>query len=236
LATVSRRSPSEVFPGLVASGKIALRGNVAVNGIGDLVSGTAVDAGIYSGQTATGTDLVSWKPNNAGDRAIVDGEVGVGSVDPDTMNFGSDPTAYSVKNFKTEVTGLDPVFPDIESKVAGQSSHPAPPLQPFGTTVISSGEYYHSGNINLNGDVILDGGTLYVDGNLEVNGSIKGEGALYVTGDTSFFGDAAITAKQESLVVVYSKGDVRLSGFDGTAYIEAAAAADPQSQGVVEPD
>ena len=219
LATVSRGAPTQLFPGFIASGKIALRGDVSVNGVEDLISGTPTDAGIYSRETSTGTPLITWEPNQPGDRAIIDSEVGVASTDPGTMDFGPDPGAYSVNNFKTGVGGLTNAVPDISAEVAGAGANPAPPWQPLGTTTISSGEYYQSGDVDLDGDVVLEGGTLYVDGDLTVNGSIKGEGAIYVTGDTSFFGDAAVTAKSDDVVAVYSKGDVRLSGFNGTAFI-----------------
>jgi len=230
LATVSRGAPTSLYPGFIASGKIALRGDVYINGVEDLITGTATDAGIYSRQTTTGSPLITWEPNGLGDRAIIDSEVGVASTDPDTMDFGSNPSLYSVNNFKTDVSGLTNSVPDIQAEVSGKSGLPSPSLQPLGTTTISGGEFYQGGDVSLDGDLILDGGTLYVDGNLTVNGSIKGEGAVYVTGDSSFFGDAAVTAKSGDVVALYSKGDVKLSGFDGTAYLEAAVASDPQAQ------
>ncbi len=185
---------------------------------------------MYSRQTGSGESLVSWEPKDLGDRAVIDSEVGVASLDPSTMDFGSDPTAYSVSRFKTSVTNLTNSVPDISGEVAAKSSAPTAPIAPIGTSTLASGDYFQNGDISVDGDLILDGTNLYIDGSLRVNGSITGDGAVYVNGETSFFGDSRITTNSEHSVALYSKGSVKLSGFNGTEFIENSVAADPQAQ------
>lgn len=230
MAIVTGGSSSQVFPGFVASGKIALRGDVEISGVEDLVTGTPAEGNLYSRQTGTGEPLISWEPISPFDRAVVTGEVGVASTDASTIDFGADSTAYDVGDFTTSVTNLSNPVPDIAGEVAGHSTAPAASISPIGTTTLPGGDSYYSGDVSVDGDLVLDGSTLYVNGNLRVNGAIRGDGAVYVAGGTEFKGDARIFANQGDSVALYSKGSVKLSGFDGTEYLNNAVAGNPDAQ------
>lgn len=230
LGVLGGGSAVPLFPGFVSSGKVALRGPATVDGIESLATGTAVDTGIYSRSSATGEKLVTWEPLAPTDRAVVLGEVGVASSDATAMDFGPDPNAYQVDAFKTGVTNLNNPVPDISAEIAAHSSAPTPSIQPLGTTTLSAGDYYYDGDVSIDGDLELNGATLYVSGELRVNGTIKGDGGVYVGKNTSFYGDAYLAGDSQHAVALYSKGNVKLQGFNGTEFINNAVAGDPQAQ------
>jgi hypothetical protein len=208
---------------LQASGRIRLRGDVSIDGIKALDDPTAVPGNVQSNADAGTT--IEW---NAGGGTIkISGTV---SSQGGSINLG--PTY--VPGGGTPTTGVTAAFPtvDIVADIAAQAgvAHP-PPIVPFGTTILASGDYYHSGDLVLNGDLDLRGGKLYVDGELTVNGSISGEGSVYVGGKTSLKGDAKVRASSGNNVALYSQGSVSLSGFDGELYLNDMASADPPGFG-----
>lgn len=205
---------------LQGQGLISLDKNVTIDGIKSLLDPSVVPGSIHS-NTAAG-DAIVW----SGDGSIaVNGTVS-------SAGGGIDLQGY-VPGGGAPNTGVNSPVPsvDILSEISAKSSAPSPPLVPFGTSTLPSGDYYHDGDLTLDGDLVLDGGKLYVTGELRVNGSISGEGSVYVGKETRLKGDARILAESGNNVALFSHDSVTLEGFDGGAYLEALAAADPANFG-----
>ena len=62
-----------------------------------------------------------------------------------------------------------------------------------------------------------------------MNGTIKGNGAIFVKGDTSFRGNSELGGSSQVLAL-FSEGNVKLEGFDGTQYLEAQGLSNPDFQ------
>lgn len=72
----------------------------------------------------------------------------------------------------------------------------------------SQNALYHSGDLTIQGDLVLEG--------------VK----LYVAGSSTLQGDARIASATPDTIALFSQGNVKLSGFSGTEYMEALAAQD----------
>jgi hypothetical protein len=195
-----------------ATGGVIMAGDVEIKGLNDLTDSTRIPANIHS--NADSGVAVEWD-NAGGATADISGTVtSVGG----TISL----SGYTPSGGAPSTTTAAP-FPnvDILGTIAGKSASPAPPINPVGTSVLASQDYYQSGDLIINGDLELDGSSLHIDGNLTVNGSIKGEGSVFVAGKTSFYGDAVVSTNSDQKVALLSQGSVELSGFNGTEYLES---------------
>jgi len=212
--------------GLTASGRIRMKGEVRIDGAKSL-GGAPSRAGLRSYlPNEDAEDVVRWRPGAKGGEAVISGDVSTVSKSDKAIDFGPDPAAYSVGAFRP---GSPPKpLPDVDilAEIAEHTGEPQDSIKKTGTAVIK-GKVYHDGDLDLNGDLRLKDGTLYVDGDLKVNGSIKGIGAVYVAGQTKFKGDAVIHTDEQKGVALYSHGSVKLSGFDGDAFMAALAKDEP---------
>lgn len=203
------------FP-VLTSGKIAMLGNVTVNGIKGQADPTPVNGSVHSNFNDPGTGLISWDGNGA---AQVTGKVSAVGPTANSISMGS-----AVLGQGKEEGAAAKAIPrvNILSKISSMSTRPAPMITP-GTTTLNAGDFYKSGDITIQGDLVLTGTRLHVNGNLIVNGAIRGEGSLYVAGNTSLQGDAQVASASPDKVAVFSHGSITLSGFDGTAWMENLA-------------
>jgi len=201
-----------VTDAILASGKVRAKGDLKVDGIAALDDSASVDGSIQSNDGGT-EDVVVWE---GGGEALITGHVGIKGSTGDAINMVGatilgGPELNSLSNI--------PKY-DITSEVEANLGHPVPTIVEYGTTTLSGGKYTLPGGA-INGDIVLaDGATLYVDGDISINGSISGSGNVYVKGKTSFYGDSEISTNPDKSVSLYSKGDVTLSGFDGTKFLE----------------
>lgn len=209
---------------LLASGDIALQGNVRVDGIKSLATGSPVPAGVHSGTDAAGSGTIAWTPNTVDDRARVSGKVSTVNALPSAIDFGADPSLYFLGGEETGAAAQPVRKVNIPLTIAGKSTKP---VLPAGTTAVAPGEWYYPGDLVVNGDLTLDGAALYVAGKLTVNGSISGRGSVYAGNDTTFQGDSSIESLDTNHVGLFSHGSVRLTGFEGTDYLDDMA--DPTS-------
>lgn len=207
---------------LYASGRIRMLGQVSVDGIKSFEDPQPVAAGIHSNLAADASGLITWT-GAAGESAAISGKVTSVSSNAGAIDFSG---TYTSAGLEVGVGAATPPRPDLAGIVAGQTALPPPSWNPTGTTTIGA-DSYQSGSVTLNGDLVLNGGKLYVDGDLEVNGSISGVGSVYVTGKTSFKGDSQVLTNRAQGVALFSKGSVKLEGFDGMEYLQALAATDP---------
>lgn len=210
--------------GLAAARNIWMRGQVEVDGIESTTSLNTVEAGLHSNRPDDVAGIIRWTQEQAGDQALISGKVSSRSANATAIDMSG---ATVQGGTETEASAVPIPDPGILSTIASNSSLPAPAVNPVGLTQLPSGDYYVAGDLALNGDLALDGATLYVEGALSVNGSISGSGAVYVGGTTDFKGDTMIQTHNPEGVALHSHGRVRLSGFDGSEYLDALAAADP---------
>lgn len=209
---------------IVASGDIRMRGNVRVDGIKSLATGVPVAGGIHSGTDSGSSGQVTWSQLVPTDEATVTGKVTTVNPAAGAIDFGSDPSVYFVASQSTGEKAQDVRPVDIPLTISMKNGETA---YPTGATTLGNDEFYHNGDLVINGDLKLGDSALYVNGNLRVNGSISGKGSVYVNGDTIFEGDSTISAVDEQHVGLFSQGSVRLSGFDGSAYLDDMS--DPNS-------
>jgi hypothetical protein len=215
---------------LLNDGKIVLRGDATIEGVKSLRDNSPVVAGIHSNLSTGGTALVDLTGSTAG--TSVTGLISSSGTSPSAVDLG----AYGASHTGGSAANAAPkVFPnvDIIGQVSAKSSSPAPVVTPVGVTVLTRGtgaDFFHNGPLSLNGDLKLEGVNLYVDGPLTVNGSVEGHGSIFVTGKSSFYGTTSVTTAIPDKIALYSHGSVEIKGFDGTAYLDAIAAADPQFQ------
>ena len=211
---------------LVGTGKITMRGNVRIDGRAAIGDSTVVDGDLHSDLVSPDDNLVTWDGSGM---AIFEGQVSssgsaAGAIDLATASpTGGTQASASQKN-----------SPDINilGKISANSGAPAATVNSTGTTTLSpvgaGTELYHSGDLIItNGDLELNGVTLYVDGKVDIKGSITGEGSIYVAESTKFEGDARILAATPDKVGIFSEGNVHLSGFDGSQYMNDLASNNP---------
>lgn len=209
---------------VAASGKILMKGNVVVDGYDSLRGLGVVSAGLHSNQ-AGGAQAISWQGTSS-EVLRVNGKLSTPSQDANAIDLGSSGTATTQGNaLGSPYRRLGRL--NIPAMV---SSHAGPPetLPATGQATLSPGDHYFNGDQTLNGDLVLqDGAQVYINGNVKINGSIKGKGALVVNGNTRFYGDAEVVGDKNQYVSVLSRGHVVVSGYDGSAHLDALAAADP---------
>jgi hypothetical protein len=207
------------------TGRVLLDGDVAIDGIKSLEDNTAVPAGIHSTNSTVMPDLIKWFAD-PGDTATISGKVSAVSTDPSAISLTG---ATLGQSSETGAAAIGLRTYDVLGTISAQSGKPAPAVNPAGRTVLDGGAYYVSGDLDLNGgDLVLkNGAKLYVDGDLRINGSLSGSGSVYVANTTTLQGDTALSSQATGNLALLSHGDVNLSGFDGTAYLQGLGADDP---------
>jgi hypothetical protein len=226
-ALISRGFSEPTTVPLLTSGRIRMNGDVVIRGVESLSNPVAIDAGIHSNNSANQAGIIEWDGGGTG-RAFISGEVTTTSSHPGAIqDNGGDFNPGGV-----EVGAPPHSFPYIDIDAAIASGKGSTVMVPSvgGTTSLSGSNYRWDGGV-INGDLVLDGVNLFVDGNLEVNGTIKGTGAIYVSGNTSFRGTANLVADEGYGMGIFSKGHVKLEGFDGSQYLESIAASNPTDFG-----
>lgn len=226
---LGRKDSDFIAAAAVASGKIFLDGNVVVKGrhSNGLMTQTSADIiSNYNRATWTGSRPIHYI-QESGETAVIDGVVR--SASPSDQAISADLAAAAHRS----VTNQNPVpleNIDITSIVSARRGLSRPPS---GSAVLNQ-SYYEGGNYSVPGDLVLDDGELYVAGNLTVIGSIKGRGSVYVDGDTVFSGDSVVSSKEDG-IALYSNGNVSLTGFNGSQYMDALTSArtNPSTQDYV---
>ena len=211
---------------LMTSGRVDLRGGVSIDGRKSQGDPTRVDANVHSNKADEDADIIVWDENGT---AHIDGKVSTVAPNANAINLGG-----LAPSGGTEVGAPRMNIPDVNilAKVGQNRNAPAANINPTGITTLSpaspsEADTYHGGDLNIQGDLVLDGVNLYVEGELHVNGSITGTGSVFVTGGTTLQGDARIASATPETIALFSEGNVRLSGFNGTEYMESLAASDP---------
>lgn len=214
--------------GLGASGNIVLKGDVSIRGIQSLNNQAEVRAGVHSNSEGGLGPTIQWDKNDRTDRMSVKGTVTTSASQSNSIRLqGTEGVDYDVSEIQTDVASLPMPSTNILQTVTQHSSLSPPVFNNFDTTTLGRGESFYDGDASLQGDLVLNGHNLYVDGDLTVNGTIRGDGSVYVTGKTTFKGDAEIEAN-ETGVALYSHGAVELSGFNGLEYLESLKQQDAQ--------
>ncbi|MEW6282953.1 MAG: hypothetical protein AB1758_30350, partial [Candidatus Eremiobacterota bacterium] len=217
-------STSTVTAGILASNRIMMQGNVDVRGITDLETGLSTDVNLHSNAPGSAADVVTWKPIDATDTATIQGTVSATSTSAAAVSAAG---ALISGGIRINEPAKPAPTVDIAGTISANSGMPNPGLPGTGSKTLTAGSYYVAGNVSMQGDLDLKGAKLYVNGDLNINGSLSGEGEVYAAGKTTLKGDVNLTS--ENGVALYSKGSVELSGFDGTEYLEAFCAGDPQA-------
>ena len=204
------------------SGRIVMKGDVRIDGFDSFTEAVSSGADVFSLSDENIPDIITWRPESGQNRADIQGDVGIVSLNPQAIDLGS-----------ASVTGKDndyarnPVAPpkiDIKGRILANSHHSEPSLQP-GFTKLEQGDFYFASDLSYLGDIELDGSNLYVDGDLEIVGSVKGHGSLTVGGTTSLLGDSDVVPFDANGIAVYSRGSISLRGYDAYAYLQNVTAA-----------
>lgn len=211
---------------ITTSGRVDLRGTVSIDGRKGQTDPERVDANVHSNKSEAVPNIVTW--DGVG-RARIDGKVSVVAPNADAIAM-PDGVALNGKESGAASQSIPDV--NIRAKVEAHRNSPAITVGSGITTLsppsATQSDLYHSGDLNIQGDLILDGVDLYIEGDLHVNGSITGSGSVYVSGGSTLQGDARIASATPETIALFSEGNVRLSGFNGTEYMESLAATDPQ--------
>lgn len=217
-ALISRGFSEPVSVPLLSSGKIVLKGGVEVSGIESMSSPVQIESGIHSNSYENATGIISW--DGEGEDAFINGDVTTASTYPTAITATGG--TFNALNVDTGQGARQ--FPNVDVDLAVLVGRHATVLLPSGggTTVVSGSDHRFNGGV-INGDLELRGVNLFVNGDLEVNGTIKGSGAIYVKGTTSFRGNAELGMSGTEVLALFSKGNVKLEGFDGSQYLEARA-------------
>lgn len=218
-ALISRGFSEPVSVPLLTSGKIRMEGDVLIQGVESLGNPIPIEAGIHSNMRASTPGIIEWR-GGADDKAYISGIVSTTSGHPDAIRA---PGSGEFNVGSVEVGQASQQFPVVDIDLAVRSGRGATPLvpNPGATTTLRGRDFRFEGGV-INGDLVLDGVNLFVDGPLEVNGTITGSGAIYVRGDTSLRGSAELISDERTLAL-FSKGNVKLEGFDGSQYLEERA-------------
>ncbi|GMU53349.1 MAG: hypothetical protein AMXMBFR33_24950 [Candidatus Xenobia bacterium] len=213
-------SSIELSTPLLTSGRIRLEGNVNIDGVAALDDSTSVSADVHSNFLSGASNLIEWVAS--GGSLLIDGTVSSSGTSGSAINV----TGGTVTGGTQVNEAQKPIPPvNIPAQIAAKSSSPGPVIVPLGQTNIPAGDYYVAGDLNLTGDLHLDGGSLYVQGKLTVNGSVSGNGSVYVGSSTVVHGDSDVNG--QNAIALFSKGNVELRGFDGTAYLETVVNGNP---------
>lgn len=220
---------NDAFPNLdhalLTDNTIVLNDQVEITGLDALnADSESGKGGIHSNLVTDNGNVIEWTGSGSAEASIshtvsTSSEQGIDLAGADLL--GSPPISYNAPN--KALPNLD-----IRSTIENKRHLPAPSqsLNAVGNVTLGQGdfsEFHFSSDQTLDGDLVLNGATLYLEGNLTVNGSISGEGAIYVTGDSSFLGDTTLAPHTVNKVAIYGEGDIRLSGFNGTDFLNSVA-------------
>lgn len=210
-AIVGPHGLQRVYPALITSGNVSFGKNVDVTGVMSLANPKPTQADIISTKGGASSDIISW----TGDGHLnVEGSI-VSNGEHASAISSTVRTGHVTGDFEHGQSNAVSTDINIEARVAAKSSATQPVVT--GSTTLTAGDYYFPSGLSLaGGDIDLQGANLYVRGDLKLNGSLKGKGAVFVTGETTLSGDATIVTGDEQNVALYSKGDIKLAGFDGT--------------------
>lgn len=218
-ALISRGFSAPVTVPLLASGNIAMEGDLTISGVESLVKPVSVPAGVHSNKREDEAGIITWK-KTGGAQAFVSGEVSTSSTNTGSISASAGFNALDVES------GRPPMrFPiiDVETAVRNQDELKVlVPASPGNQTVVAGQDQRFSGG-KINGDLVLQGVNLYVQGDLEVNGSITGSGSIYVDGNTTFKGSTELKMVEDKALALFSRGHVKLEGFDGTQFLDSLA-------------
>jgi hypothetical protein len=202
---------------LLGQRAVHLAGNVTVTGVRSMQDRSEVPA-----------DLVVLNSEDSAGHATWDGagELNVsGAITSNSGNSAAISPAFGSGNVSNgvlpEQSRTAPATVDISARVSSAFSEPHnTPVLSGPATTLSAGNHCLSNPVIYDGDLVLDGANLYVNGDLHLNGSIKGTGSVFVTGDTVVQGTTTIQASDQAGVALFSRGDVELTGFNGSQYLE----------------
>lgn len=214
---LGQRSDDFLQAALTATGKIYFKGDVAIGGHQATEDLKAAEADVISNDdtpATSGTSNIQWD-SGSGATGKVGGTIrsagsGANAISsnlqpPTSTQALSGQAPVPVKNINIKRA--------IEEKNSGFSGIPSDGRAGPGT-------YYDGGDRTVAGDLVLENANIYVKDDLTIIGSIKGVGAIYVGGKTTFSGDSQVVATEEG-IALYSHGDVKLTGFNGTAWMDA---------------
>lgn len=229
LTVIIKKGPPPSDNSAASTRKVRIHGDTVVSGITSLEDPLEIPAGVHSNMDSPSGTVILWTADS-GDQVSVSGTVSSVTGNPAAIDF-SDPdgTATLAGSPPTEPGADEVSIPDIDikSRIDAKSSSPAPVTAP-GLTVLSSGDYYVSGDLVYSGDLHLDSADLYVDGDLTLTGALKGSGAVFVAGETQVKGSVEIATTNDQNVALFSHGSIKLTGYDGSQYMEDIAAGDAQ--------
>lgn len=226
---------------LVVDGRVVMDGKVNVDGVKSLYQKPRIPVNIQCNLSDAASNLVvvddSQSPFISGTVTIVSsaaGSVNLGSYSPagGPPVLGSPPKTVPPIDIVTKVSSKSgaaavPLATPVQLTVSG----PGSPIAAFADATVldhTAGPDFYSGTSLTVGDLKLNGAALYVNGDLTVNGGIEGTGSVWVTGNTTFRGTSTITTATPDKVALYSKGNVELTGFDGTALLNQYGVTDPR--------
>ena len=215
---------------IMASGRIDMRGSVKIDGRKSQADSERVDADVHSNLDQQDDNIIVWDGNG---QARIEGKVSTVAPNPSAIGSAITVGSGGVADDKQTGAARAPI-PDVNvvAKIQGHKNAPAAVIGSGITTLhppsATANDLYHSGDMNVQGDLVLDGVNLYVDGNLHINGSVTGSGSVYVAKATELQGDARIASATPDTIALFSEGNVQLSGFDGTEYMESLGLGNPQ--------
>ncbi len=220
-----KRAEESLILSLLASNRIDLKNRASIRGIQSFISNTPTSASVHSNRTKPGV-AISWVGPNSGDTLTASGKLTASASDDASISLVPR-SAATVEDTLANQPLRGHLNYDIEEFVSLHSSSPGPVLPLTGRVVLPPGNHYYSSDQVINGDLVLeDGARLYIEGNLSVNGSIGGMGTVAVTGFTALKGDTHLSTADGNYIALLSREGVALTGFDGTAFMDALASSD----------
>ena len=123
---------------VLTAGKVALKGNVQVDGIKSQSDSTAVNGGIHSNFVDPGLNLVAWDGTGS---ALVTGKV---SSSGSAASNGAVNMTGATVGMGVQGNAAAKPLPriDILTKIAAKSGAPQPAIMPVGTSTVGSGDFF----------------------------------------------------------------------------------------------
>ncbi|MBS2033975.1 hypothetical protein JST97_03255 [bacterium] len=205
-------------PALSTTGNITFGNDVTITGQRSLGDSTKISANVISTKSTGENDIIKWSGSGS---ATIEGSVLSNGSSAGAISSNLNPSVVtgSVKNGQSTTP---PARVDISARVAAKTGATTPTLSGTSQT-LGSGDFYFPSGVNYNGDLDLNGSNLYVSGNFQINGSIRGKGSIFVTGSSTLQGDSQVVAGDDQQIALYGKGNVTLSGFNGSAALASLA-------------
>ncbi len=210
---------------IFSTGKIEMTGNVQVSGVRSWEDAVSSEEGTITSLLADdAADLITWEadPLDPASTLDVKGSIRTASPNSGAVDLSTAPPDQPSGGIENNFVGHLPTALDIRAEITAHSDAPVLALSP-GVTTLGPGEYYLGGSLAHSGDIVLDGATIYINGDVDLVGSLSGTGCVYVDGKTQLYGNASVSGTSEAHVALMSRGDVKLSGFDGTRFLKQLA-------------